>query len=92
MTGLLKTILFLLVLYYAWKLMFRLMFPVVLKKATEKAQRSMNERMQQAFEQQQNQNSNQFEGDITIKRGAEKAPSVAKNDGEYVDYVEVKDK
>jgi len=90
MTGLLKTILFLIVLYYAWKLMFRLFFPVVLRKATEKAQQTMNERMQQAHGQQQNRGKAYQEGDVVIQKGAEKNPSVAKDDGEYVDFVEVK--
>lgn len=90
MTGLLKTILLLIVLYYAWKLMFRLFFPVVLRKATEKAQQAMNERMQQAYGQQQNRGKAYQEGDVVIQKGAEKTPSVAKDDGEYVDFVEVK--
>lgn len=90
MTGILKTILFLFVLYYAWKLMFRLFFPVVLRKATEKAQQTMKERMRHAYEQQQNRNKAYQEGEVVIQKGAEKAPSVAENDGEYVDFVEVK--
>ena len=90
MTGLLKTILFLIILYYAWKLLFRLIFPVVLRKATEKAQQTMNERMKQAYEQQHNRGRTYQEGEVVIQKGAEKTPSVAKDDGDYVDFEEVK--
>lgn len=90
MTGVLKTLLFLIVLYYAWKLMFRLLFPVVLRKAAQKAQDTMNDRMRNAYEQQQRGNGYDREGDIVIQRGAEKTPKVAEDDGEYVEFEEVK--
>ncbi|MCF8256139.1 MAG: DUF4834 family protein [Flavobacteriales bacterium] len=90
MSALLKLILFLIVLYYAWKLMFRLFFPVVLRKATEKAQETMNERMKQAYEQQQNRGKTYQEGEVVIQKGAEKTPKVAEDDGEYVEFEEVK--
>jgi hypothetical protein len=89
MTGVLKTILFLIVLYYAWKLMFRLFFPIVIRKAAQKAQENMNDRMRNAYEQQRGGQHYQ-EGDIIIQKGAEKTPKVAEADGEYVDFEEVK--
>lgn len=90
MTGVLKTILFLIVLYYAWKLMFRLFFPIVIRKAAQKAQENMNDRMRNAYEQQQRGGQHYQEGDIIIQKGAEKTPKVAEDDGEYVEFEEVK--
>lgn len=90
MTGVLKTILFIIVLYYAWKLMFRLLFPVVIRKAAQKAQENMNDRMRSAYEQQQRGGQHYQEGDIVIQKGAEKTPKVAEDDGEYVEFEEVK--
>lgn len=89
MTGVLKTILILIVFYYAWKLMFRLLFPVVIRKAAQKAQDAMNDRMRNAYEQQRG-NGRYQEGDIVIQKGAEKTPKVAEDDGEYVEFEEVK--
>lgn len=92
MTGVLKTLLFLIVLYYAWKLLFRLLFPVLIKKAAQKAQSSMNDRMRQSYDKQQNrqERSGSQEGEIVIQRGVAKNPSVAEDDGEYVEFEEVK--
>jgi hypothetical protein len=88
MTGVLKTLLFLIVLYYAWKLLFRLFFPVLLKKAAQKAQDSMNDRMRQTYERQQG--AAYQEGEVVIQRGAAQNPAVAEDDGEYVEFEEVK--
>jgi hypothetical protein len=93
MTGVLKTLLFLIALYYAWKLLFRLLFPVLLRTAAQKAQSSMNERMKQAYEQQQRnkQGGAAFQdGEVVVQRGAAKSPAVAEDDGEYVEFEEVK--
>lgn len=91
MTGVLKTIIFLIIVYYLWKLMLRLFFPIVAKKAFEKAQQTMEDRMRQAYDAQQRNTG--FEGDVTIQKGAGKQrKSISEDEGEYVDFVEVKDR
>ena len=93
MTGVFKTILFLVVLYYAWKLLFRLFFPVIAKKVVNKAQQNMEDRMRQAYEQQHGRSYTDQEGDIIIQKGAErrKSGSVSDIDGEYVEFEEIKE-
>ena len=92
MTGVLKTILFLVVIYYVWKLLFRLFFPIVAKKVVNKAQRNMEDRMRQAYERQQGYAYADQQGDVIVQKGAEKKkPSgVSDSEGEYVDFEEVK--
>ena len=91
MTGVLKTILFLVVIYYLWKLLFRLFFPVVAAKVVNKAQQNMEDRMKQAYERQQGYSSSEHEEDVIIQKGAEKKKkgSVSDSEGEYVAFEEV---
>lgn len=94
MLGVLKTILFLVVIYYLWKVLFRLFFPVVVKKVVNKAQQDMEDRMRQSYEQQQGGRAYaDHEGDVIIQKGAQrkKSGAVSDSDGEYVDFEEVKD-
>ena len=93
MTGVIKTILFLVVIYYVWKLLFRLFFPIVAKKVVNKAQQNMEDRMRQAYEQQNGQSYATQEGEVIIQKGAEKPRKggVSDSDGEYVEFEEVKD-
>ena len=92
MTGVLKTILFLVVIYYVWKLLFRLFFPIVAKKVVNKAQQNMEDRMRQAYGRQQGYAYADQQGDVIVQKGAEKKkPSgVSDSEGEYVDFEEVK--
>tara|TARA_R110002072_G_scaffold102924_1_gene225983 strand:- start:671 stop:952 length:282 start_codon:yes stop_codon:yes gene_type:complete len=93
MTGLLKTILILVVIYYAWKLLFRLFFPLIAKKVVNKAQQTMEDRMRQAQEQQSGYSNSNHEGEVVIQKGAEKkkSGSVSDSDGEYVEFEEIKE-
>jgi hypothetical protein len=94
MTGVLKTILFLLVVYYVWKLLFRLLFPIVAKKMMNKAQQTMEERMRQAQEAQNGQHTYaDQQGDVIIQKGAEKKKKggVSESEGEYVEFEEIKE-
>ncbi|WP_430814106.1 DUF4834 family protein [Carboxylicivirga sp. RSCT41] len=85
--GLIKTIFFLITFYYLFKIIGRLVLPYLMKKGVE--------RMQQ---QQQNAATNyqrhaqQKEGEVTVQKNAQKKSSnvVDQNEGEYVDFEEVK--
>jgi len=94
MTGVLKTILFLIVIYYAWKFLFRLFFPMVLKKAMDRAQRNMEDRMRDARSHQAEQGHTAQEGEVIIRKSAaahRKKSTVAQDEGEYVDFEEIKE-
>lgn len=94
MTGVLKTILFLIIVYYVWKVLFRLFFPVVVKKVVNKAQQNMEDRMRQAYEAQNGrQTYADQQGDVIIQKGAgkKKPTGVSDSEGEYVEFEEIKD-
>jgi len=84
--GVLKTIFFLLTFYYLFKFIGRLVLPYVMKKGFEKMQQQQNGAG--SFQEK----ARQEEGKVTIKRNAQKKNSetVSTNDGEYIDYEEVK--
>jgi hypothetical protein len=90
MTGVLKTIFIIVVIYYAWKLLFRLFFPVVAKKVVDKAQRTMEDRMRQTYEGEEGHSTYQ-EGEVVIQKGGEKKAGVSDAEGDYVDFEEVKE-
>jgi len=84
--GVLKTIFFLLTFYYLFKFIGRLVLPYVMKKGFEKMQQQQNGAG--SFQEK----ARQEEGKVTIKRNAQKKNSetASTNDGEYIDYEEVK--
>ncbi|MBR8537455.1 DUF4834 family protein [Carboxylicivirga sediminis] len=85
--GLAKTIFFLITFYYLFKIIGRLLLPYVMKKGVER----MQQQQQQAATNYQQQARKQ-EGKVTIKQDAHKQSThiVNDNEGEYVDYEEVK--
>lgn len=81
-TGIVKTILIILLVYYGLKFLLRLFAPVIVQKVVNKAGRSFYEQQQQ-YAQSQNQSNN---------RNTEQAPKVSrekKKVGEYIDYEEI---
>lgn len=92
MSGILKTILFLIIVYYVWKVLFRLFFPVMVKKVVEKAQHNMEDRMRQAYENQQGYGHHQQEGEVIIQKGVKKKQTdLPDSAGDYVEFEEIKD-
>lgn len=85
--GLAKTIFFLITFYYLFKLIGRLFLPYMMKKGVE----HMQQQQQRAANNYQQQ-ARQQEGQVTINKDAPKKSSTIVNDneGEYVDYEEVK--
>jgi len=85
--GLIRTIFYILVFYYVFKFIGRLVMPYFLKKGVERMQ------------QQQQNTANNFrqeekkkEGTVTIKKGSQENndSTFMENQGEYVDFEEVK--
>lgn len=80
-TGIIKTILIILLVYYGLKFLLRLFAPVIVQKVVNKAGRSFYEQQQQYAQNQYNSQSKQSAPD--------KAPKEKKKVGEYIDYEEI---
>lgn len=94
-SGFLKTIVWLVLIYYAIKFLFRLLGPFLLQKAVQKVEKNFNEKAKDFYNQTQNQysgsnsqsysaNSNTSKSDINVNDLREK-----KKVGEYIDYEEL---
>ncbi|TAJ13830.1 DUF4834 family protein [Marinilabiliaceae bacterium JC017] len=88
LVGLFRTILFLVIFYYLFKILGRLALPFLVKKG---AQRMQNQQ-QQAY-QQYRQQQKQQEGKVTIqqepKNSSTQSAKAKNSEGEYVDFEEV---
>ncbi|UYW01110.1 DUF4834 family protein [Flavobacterium agricola] len=92
-TGFLSTILWIVLIYYALKFLFRLFAPILFKVAVQKAEKSFNEKSRQFYEQQNqysgstesNHKTAQSKSEININDLREK-----KKIGEYIDFEEIK--
>jgi len=84
--GIFNTILFLLAFYYLFKFIGRLVLPYLMKKGFERMQQQQNGAG--SFQQK----AREEEGKVTIKRNTQKKTTnySSTNDGEYVDFEEVK--
>lgn len=82
--NLLRTILIILLVYYAFKFLTRLFAPILLKKVANK----MHERAQQQYNHQQ-QSTTVKEGETIIDKKPQSQTNSNKNVGEYVDFEEI---
>ncbi|CAM4054921.1 DUF4834 domain-containing protein [Flavobacterium antarcticum] len=90
-TGLIKTIVYLIIAYYVVKFLARLFFPIVVRKVVSKAEESFKQQYQSA---QQNYNNNpqpnrSVKDEIILETGKSNNPKSTKKVGEYVDYEEI---
>ncbi len=85
LVGLLKTIFFLLVFYYLFKIIGQLFMPFLIKRGFAK----MQQRQQQAANHYQ-EKARQEEGKVTVQVNRNKPSGSTGTEGEYVDYEEVK--
>ena len=86
-TGFIRTILILLLIYYGIKLLTRLFAPFLIKYVTKKAQQRFGGEFEQ-FQKQHQREKYKKEGEITI----DKVPNTKtsnKDVGEYIDYEEI---
>lgn len=84
LSGVLRIILWIIVISFILRLIARMAMPYVMKKAQEQMRQRMSD-----FQQQQRP-QHRHEGDVTIQSGG-RSQSNSNKDGEYVDYVEIKD-
>ena len=82
--GLLKTILFILLFYYAFKFLSRLFAPYLVKKATE----TMQKKAEQQFRGKQ-RDSSVREGETIIDKKPRNQQQSNNSVGEYVDFEEI---
>lgn len=76
---LVKFLLILFLIYFIVRIFTRYIFQSYFKK------------MQGNFENQQNQHNNKKEGDVTINTKSGKGKKIDKDEGDYVDYEEIKE-
>ncbi|MDP5104802.1 MAG: DUF4834 family protein [Polaribacter sp.] len=84
LVGLFKTILYILVFYYAFKFLARLLAPFLIKKAAETIQK----KAEQQFGNQQT-NGAVKEGETIIDKTPKKGQQGKDTVGEYVDFEEI---
>lgn len=82
MIALIRLLLTIALVYYALKFIGKLLFPFVMKK--------MSDNMDHRFQQNQ-QKPNRPEGEVTVENKKTTSSKFSKEDGEYVDYEEIKD-
>jgi hypothetical protein len=85
--GLLRTILILLAIYFLFRFIMRVILPLLLKNYIEKKQKEFfGQHQQQHFDKKE-------EGKITVKKTPSSKGKKSHDDdeGEYVDYEEIKD-
>ena len=90
-TGLIKTIVFIILAYYAVKFFIRLFFPIVVRKVVSKAEESFREQYQtnQQRSSYTSQQSHSFGDEIISETAKSNNPKSTKKVGEYVDYEEI---
>lgn len=84
--GLLRTILIILLIYYAIKILSRFFMPYVLKYMSKKMQQRFGGQFQQ---QQPTQNTKEKEGETVIDKVPPQNKSSNNSVGEYIDYEEI---
>lgn len=83
-TGLLKTIFWIIIIYYAIKFLIRLLAPVLVQQMVKKAGQSFYEQQQQFNQQQQAYSNSQAQ-----QRPNPEKPQEKKKVGEYIDFEEI---
>ena len=84
-TGFVKTIFIIMLVWYGMKILSRLFAPYLVRYVAKKAEQKFG----QQFNQQQRPQPTEKEGEISIDKMPNKNTSGNKNVGEYVDYEEI---
>lgn len=84
-TGFVKTILIIMLVWYGMKIISRIFAPYLMRFVAKKAEQKFG----QQFNTQQRPEPKQKEGEISIDKMPNKNTSGNKNVGEYVDYEEI---
>ncbi len=87
-TGVLKTVLIILLVYFGFKILFRFFGPMILKYFMKKMGRKFEQQFNQQFGGFQNK-SQQKEGSVSIDKKPKNDRTSDKKVGEYIDYEEI---
>ena len=89
---LLRTILIILIVYYAFKFFFRVVFPFLITRWANKKMQEFQQNAQHQFksEEQAKQFVKQHEGEVKIQSTTKNNKPETDGLGDYVDYEEVK--
>jgi hypothetical protein len=85
---LLRTILIIVLVYYALKILARIFGPWLFRYASKKAEKRFKEQFKH---QQPHRNENVKEGEITIEKDPSPTQKSSKKVGEYIDFEEIDD-
>ena len=85
--GFIRTLIYIIAIYYIIKFLARLFLPILVKKAVEKA--GENFQKQQQYAQGNSWQKTQSNDEIIIDTANAKKPRETKKVGEYVDYEEI---
>ncbi|NQX86060.1 MAG: DUF4834 family protein [Flavobacteriaceae bacterium] len=88
-TGLVKTILIILLIWYGVKILLRLFAPFLVKYVAKKAEQKFGQQFGQSQNQQTKQYARKKEGEISIDKMPKQSKSSNNNVGEYVDFEEI---
>ena len=84
---LLRTILIILLVYYAIKILTKLFAPMLMRYASKKMEKKFGE----AFKQYQNQEQSGNEGETVIDKNTKNNSKTDKKVGEYIDFEEIEE-
>lgn len=86
LTGVLKTLLIIILVYYGFKFLMKILAPFLLKYAADKMEKKFGEAFKQTH---QNQTSPKNEGETVIDSMPDQEPTSNKKVGEYIDFEEI---
>lgn len=84
--GFVKTLLIIVLIYYAFKFAMRYLFPLLILKVAKKAGQNFQERQQQQYNQYRGNQAEEPRQDTTAEN---KVPRSTKVVGEYVEFEEI---
>lgn len=85
--GFITTILIILLVYYAIKILLKFLAPKILNYAGKKAEKHFREKFEGFGEPQRTKTTE--DGDVIIKTNSSKNPKSSKKVGEYIDFEEI---
>lgn len=88
LSGVLKTVLIVLLVYFGLKIIFRFFGPMLLRYFMKKMGRKFEQQFNQQFGNQRQQ-KNPKEGNVSIDKNPKNKRRSNKNVGEYIDYEEI---
>lgn len=87
----LRTILIIVLVYYAFKFLFRFLFPLLLKRWVDKKTQQFQQQSNYMDSEKAKEFAKQKEGEIKIKTTKKSQKTDTDNVGDYVDYEDVND-